>query len=145
MNLSGRLMMGSLSSLLRMLARRKKGKMVVGQKHTQGPVDHKPTQSKKGVKSRWLWIRKGSQLDNALGFQASATEIRRFGSTAWKLVPVKPSFYNERSFAEVVKRGIMARDGGKARVDLGRDRQRGANQRGESIQKSPRGGWRCWC
>jgi hypothetical protein len=40
-------------------------------------------------------------------------------------VPVKPSFYDERNFADVVKRGIMVHEDGKIGVDLGRDRQEG--------------------
>jgi hypothetical protein len=52
-------------------------------------------------------------------------EIRWFRAAAQKLVPVKPSFYDERNFADVVKRGIMVHEDGKIGVDLGRDRQEG--------------------
>jgi hypothetical protein len=90
-----------------------------------GPMDQKLAQSRKLDKRCWLWVRKGTSLVSisVLGFQASAVNVTRFGSTVRKLVPTRTSFCDERSFAEVVKEGAMARDTRKVVLDLGRDRQ----------------------
>jgi hypothetical protein len=42
-----------------------------------------------------------------------------------KLVQVKPTLRDERSFAEVVKERVMAHDAGKAASDLAMDHQGG--------------------
>jgi hypothetical protein len=90
-----------------------------------GPMDQKLAQSRKLDKRCWLWVRKGTSLVSisVLGFQASAVNVTRFGSTVRKLVPTRTSFCDERSFAEVVKEGAMARDTRKVVLDLGRDRK----------------------
>jgi hypothetical protein len=91
---------------------KEKGKKILSLGKVLGPMDQKLAQSRKLDKRCWLWM-----------FQASAVNVTRFGSTVRKLVPTRPSFYDERSFAEVVKEGAMARDTRKVVLDLGRDRK----------------------
>jgi hypothetical protein len=51
--------------------------------------------------------------------------MHRFGSATKKPVQVKPTLCDERSFAEVVKDRVMARDARKVAADLAMDRQGG--------------------
>jgi hypothetical protein len=68
----------------------------------------------------WVWVKKGAALEAAdlgLGFPARSEEIQRFGHKSRRVVRVRVSNIDERSFAEVVAmntgrgRGQMQRGG----------------------------------
>jgi hypothetical protein len=72
----------------------------------------------------WVWVRKGAALEAAdlgLGFPARSEEIQRFGHRSRRVVRVRASNIDERSFAEVVAmnpgrgRGQMQRGGAALR------------------------------
>jgi hypothetical protein len=72
----------------------------------------------------WVWVKKGTVLEAAdlgLGFPARSEEIQRFGHRSRRVVRVRASNIDERSFAEVVAmnpgrgRGQMQRGGAAPR------------------------------
>jgi hypothetical protein len=94
----------------------------------KGPDEQKRLAQSWGlIKTQWLWVRRGTPLDSTrvLGSPASAMDMQRFGSATKKPVQVKPTLRDERSFAEVVKDRVMARDARKVAADLAMDRQGG--------------------
>jgi hypothetical protein len=73
---------------------------------------------------RWVWVKKGAALEVAdlgLGFPARREEIQRFGHRNRRVVRVRASCTDKRSFAEVVAmnpgrgRGQMHRGGAPSR------------------------------
>jgi hypothetical protein len=72
----------------------------------------------------WVWVRKGAALEAAdlgLGFPAKREEIQKFGYKSRRVVSVRASSTDERSFAKVVAmnpgcgRGQMQRGGAAPR------------------------------
>jgi hypothetical protein len=54
----------------------------------------------------------GAALRSELGFQARPEEVRRFGHRAKKIIHQEPRKVDSRSFAKVVKEGMMSYDQG---------------------------------